>query len=82
MAFLDISSLAIHDSRPTDPFDIENAGDRYLQKFETYAKSLPYPIESNSKMQEILDFIILRITQCLEAEDYDPGLMQWDSMLS
>jgi proteasome activator subunit 4 len=33
-------------------------------------------------MQEMLDFIILRIVQCVEAKDYDPGLMQWDSMLT
>jgi len=73
MAFLDISSLAIHDSNPVD---------RYFQKLENYAKSLPYPIESNSKMQEMLDFIILRTTQCVTAKDYDPGLVQWDSMLA
>ena len=55
--------------------------DRYMDKLKNYCKSLPYAVESNEKMQEMLDFILLRLTQCLEAKDYDPGLQQWDSML-
>ncbi|KAK0473258.1 hypothetical protein IW261DRAFT_1553160 [Armillaria novae-zelandiae] len=53
-----------------------------LHKLRCYAQSLPYAIESTSNMMELLDFIILRIVQCVEARDYDVGLLQWDSMLS
>lgn len=53
-----------------------------MVKLRNYAKSLPYSIEPNSKMQEMLDFILLRLAQCVEAKDYDPGLLQWDSMLT
>jgi proteasome activator subunit 4 len=81
MAFLDISSLAIHDQRH-GPVVSGDADDCYLRKLDSYANSLPYQIEPNSKMQEMLDFIVLRLTQCVEAKDYDPGLLQWDSMLS
>lgn len=66
------------------PDDILNCddGDRYMVKLRNYAKSMPYSIEPYSKMIEMLDFIILRIVQCVEAKDYDVGLVQWDSMLS
>ncbi|CAL1696420.1 unnamed protein product [Somion occarium] len=53
-----------------------------MLKLKHYAKSLPYSIEPNSKMQHMLEFILLRIAQCVEAKDYDPGLQQWDSMLT
>ncbi|KAI0067819.1 hypothetical protein BV25DRAFT_1794335 [Artomyces pyxidatus] len=56
--------------------------DRYLLKLRSYAQSLPYSIEPNSRMQDMLDFICLRIVQSVEAKDYDPGFMQWDSMLT
>lgn len=56
--------------------------DRYLEKLKNYAESLPYSIEGNSKMQEMLDFICLRLCQCVEAKDFDPGFAQWDSMLT
>lgn len=90
MSPLDISSLSIqdHDAGPRDqpalPPDIAEApeDDRYMQKLKNYAKSLPYSIESNSRMQSMLDFIVTRIAQCVEAKDYEPGLMQWDTMLS
>jgi proteasome activator subunit 4 len=86
MAFPDVSSLSIHDTglNPTVPipYDIEYASDHYLQKLKTYAKSIPYSIEPNSRMEELLDTILLRITQCVEAKDYDVGLLQWDSMLT
>lgn len=87
----DISSLAIRDDArpgaratpvPSVPADVAQSTDRSMQKLATYARSIPYPIEENAKLQEILDFILVRITQCVEAKDYDPGLMQWDSMLS
>lgn len=90
MNTLDISNLTLQDpgSRPPPapppvPDDIMHAtDDRYMVKLRNYAKSIPYFIESNSRMQEMLDFILLRLTQCVEAKDYDPGLLQWDSMLT
>ena len=82
----DISSLKIDDpgpgTPPVLPDDIANATDRYMVKLRNYCKSLPYSVESNQQMQDMLDFILLRITQCVEAKDYDPGLQQWDSMLT
>ena len=77
-----LSGLTLHDSLPPIPDDIENGTDRYIRKLKNYAKSLPYSIESNAKIQDVLDHILLRITQCIEAKDYDPGLTQWDSMLT
>ncbi|RPD81724.1 hypothetical protein L226DRAFT_527984 [Lentinus tigrinus ALCF2SS1-7] len=74
----DISNLSIGDT----PDDIMDATDHYMVKLRNYAQSIPYSIEPNSKMQEMLDFILLRLTQCAEAKDYDPGLLQWDSMLT
>ena len=62
--------------------DFDHTTDRYLLKIKSYAKALPYSIESNSKMQDMLDFICMRIVQCVEAKDYDPGFLQWDSMLT
>ena len=53
-----------------------------LKKLKAYASSLPYVIEPYHKMIALLDFIILRIVQCVEAKDYDVGLYQWDSMLT
>ena len=81
----DISSLQLHDPgpprKPEIPGDIVNSNDRYMVKLRNYCKSLPYSVEPNSRMQEMLDFILLRLVQCLEARDYDPGFQQWDSML-
>ncbi|KAI0343952.1 hypothetical protein BDW22DRAFT_1355187 [Trametopsis cervina] len=81
----DITGLQIHDPgpppQPVIPDDIANSSDRYMVKLKNYCKSIPYSVESNSKMQEMLDFIILRLTQCVEARDLDPGFQQWDSML-
>jgi proteasome activator subunit 4 len=62
--------------------DIEHASDRYLLKLKSYAKALPYSIESNSRMQELLDLTCMRIVQAVQARDYDPGFLQWDSMLT
>jgi len=86
MTFPDISKLAINGARtplriPNDAEDAQ-AEDRCMQKFNAYAKSLPYSIEPPPKMTELLDFIVLRIVQCVEAKDYDAGLLQWDSMLT
>ncbi|KAF8587302.1 hypothetical protein K439DRAFT_1645895 [Ramaria rubella] len=52
-----------------------------MAKLQTYASSLPYSIEPNSKMQLLLDFYLMRFVQCVKARDYDPGLLQWDSMI-
>lgn len=44
-----------------DHEDIKNnAG---LEKLQVYAKSLPYSIESNAKMQSLLDFYLMRFVQ-------------------
>jgi proteasome activator subunit 4 len=67
---------------PQIPDDIANAGDRYLQKLKTFAQHMPYEIEPNERMQRMLDFICTRIVQAIEAKDYDPGFIQWDSMLN
>lgn len=80
---LDLSNLSIKDARlngHATPNGVDT--DRYLSKLKTYADSLPYSVESNSKMQEMLDFILLRMCQCIEAKDFDPGLLQYDSMIT
>jgi proteasome activator subunit 4 len=86
MKLLDIERLTIHDpdlcALPAIPDDINHASDRYLQKLKNYAKNLPYSIEPNSKMQELLDFILRRMVQSVEAKDYDPGLLQWDILFT
>lgn len=65
------------------PDDINTtSGDHDMEKLKEYARSLPYSIETNARMLEMLDFILLRITQSVEAKDYDIGLLQWDSMLT
>lgn len=65
------------------PDDInKTSGNHDMEKLKEYARSLPYSIEPYSKMLKMLDFILLRITQCVEAKDYDIGLLQWDSMLT
>ncbi|KAJ4489583.1 hypothetical protein C8J55DRAFT_557490 [Lentinula edodes] len=82
----DVSALSLHDPGPSLSHlfsnNIEIQDDRYLQKLKSYAKSLPYTIEPYSKMMDMLDFIVLRIVQCVEAKDYEVGFLQWDSMLS
>lgn len=84
MTLPDISNLTLDERAPPPllPDDIGDEGDPDMVKLKNYAKSLPYAIESNSRMQELLDFILLRISQCVEAKDYDPGLLQWDSMFT
>ena len=87
----DVSTLTLRDTGPPTmgdtpppiPDDIMHAtDDRYMVKLRNYAKSIPYSIEPNYKMQAMLDFILLRLAQSVEAKDYDPGLLQWDSMLT
>ncbi|KAF8640852.1 hypothetical protein AX17_000500 [Amanita inopinata Kibby_2008] len=87
MTFPDISALTINGADLVDgsdafPDNAQGIEDRYMAKVKSYATSLPYSIEPYSKMMEMLDFILLRITQCIEARDYDVGLLQWDSMLN
>ena len=64
--------------------DIKNASsdDPATDRLKTYVKSLPYSVESNSRMQSMLDFILMRLVQCVKAKDYDPGFLQWDSMIT
>ncbi|KAJ7169566.1 hypothetical protein C8R46DRAFT_1162360 [Mycena filopes] len=50
--------------------------------YRVYVRSIPYSVEPESKMLEMLNFIVLRITQCCVARDYEVGFLQWDSMLS
>lgn len=80
----DVNNLTIHDTdpcaSPVIPDDIDRASDHYMQKLKNYAKNLPYSIEPNSKMQELLDLILRKIMQCVEAKDYDPGLLRWDML--
>ena len=80
-----LSNLSIRDRGPNglpkQP-TLNTSSDRYLEKLKDYAKSLPYSIESNSKMQEMFDVICLRLCQCIEAKDFDPGFAQWDSMIT
>jgi proteasome activator subunit 4 len=81
-----LSNLSIRDRGPNGLLNLNNSSntspDRYLEKLKNYAKSLPYSIESNSRMQEMFDLICLRLCQCVEAKDFDPGFVQWDSMLT
>ena len=89
----DISSLNLNDGPDIQtstnasgeylPDDIDKTdGDRYMEKLKSYAKDLPYSIEPYSKMIEMLDFILLRLVQSVEARDYGVGFMQWDSMIT
>ena len=64
------------------PDDIDAAMDRPALKLKALAKALPYPIDSNAKMQRVLDLICKRLVQAVEAKDYDPGFIQWDGMLT
>ncbi|KAF8998336.1 hypothetical protein BDZ89DRAFT_1105652 [Hymenopellis radicata] len=81
MSAPDISSLTINDDSSylsngilDDDFDMDNYDVSKL-------KSLPYAIDSQT-MELLLDLILRRIVQCVEARDYDVGLLQWDSMLN
>ena len=91
----DISKLSVQDD--TDPPGPERArppavvipddftslpDDPSMDRLRTYAKSLPYSVEPYSKMQRMLDFFLMRIVQSVKAKDFDPGFLQWDSMLT
>lgn len=66
----------------TSEDDVRFTDDASLHKLKSYARSLPYSIEPNSRMLRMLDFFCTRIVQCVRAQDYDPGFLQWDSMLA
>ena len=68
--------------RAPKPDDVLLSTDPAMDRLKNYAKSVPYSIEPNSKMQALLDFFLMRITQCVQSKDYDPGFIQWDSMLT
>ncbi|KAJ3576138.1 hypothetical protein NP233_g640 [Leucocoprinus birnbaumii] len=91
MALPDISTLHINGVHaPSQHFDtvalpngVEATGvNDELEKLKNLARLLPYSIEPESQMQETLDLIIRRICQAVEAQDYDVGFLQWDTMLS
>jgi proteasome activator subunit 4 len=86
MTIPNISSLTLEDRQsntvPSIPDDILHATDKYTKKLKCYAATLPYSIESNERGQEILDRILLRLAQCLQAKDYDPGFLQWNTKLT
>jgi len=84
MALPDLASLSLSDPGPESviPDDIRCSSDRHIQKLKSLATSLPYSIEPNSRMQSMLAFICKRIVQAVDAKDYDPGFLQWDSMLT
>ncbi|KAJ7462702.1 hypothetical protein B0H11DRAFT_2310714 [Mycena galericulata] len=78
MALPDISLLTIHDPGPSS----DAPTDRSLLKYREYVRSIPYGVEPESKMLEMLEFIVQRLMQCAQARDYEVGFLQWDSMLS
>jgi proteasome activator subunit 4 len=43
-----------------DPPDFMLSDDPQFDKLKEYARNLPYPVESNAYMQELLDFILKR----------------------
>lgn len=79
----DVSGLSLNGHLPAaeDKRTTDN-DEECLRKLKAYTNTLPYSVEPRSKMMEMLNFILLRITQCMEARDYDVGLLQWDSMLT
>jgi proteasome activator subunit 4 len=81
MTVPDIAALQIN-GKPFVQEEGQPEDERYFERLKNYAKSLPYEIESHEKMMKLFDFILLRITQCVEAKDFDVGMLQWDSMLT
>ncbi|KAF7437108.1 hypothetical protein PC9H_003942 [Pleurotus ostreatus] len=69
-----------HDPPPPNGVN-GNEEDPYMRKLKLYAQSLPYDIEPYSTALEIFDIMLLRLTECVEAKDYDVGLLQWESMI-
>nr|GAT49743.1 membrane protein [Mycena chlorophos] len=80
MALPDISALSLED--PGGPSTSDAAvSQRYLAKYKQYLASLPYTVEPDSKLLAMLDFIVLRLMQCVAAKDYEVGFLQWDTIL-
>ncbi|KAF4606976.1 hypothetical protein EYR38_001031 [Pleurotus pulmonarius] len=69
-----------HDPPPTNGVNGDDE-DPYMRKLKLYAQSLPYDIEPYSTALEMFDIMLLRLTECVEAKDYDVGLLQWESMI-
>ncbi|XP_006454756.1 hypothetical protein AGABI2DRAFT_215246, partial [Agaricus bisporus var. bisporus H97] len=85
MALPDIGQLHINGllPQPSLPQDIvDTNGSREMEKLKNLARLLPYSVEPNSQMQQMLDLIMRRIYQAVEAQDYDIGFLQWDTMLA
>jgi proteasome activator subunit 4 len=90
MALPDIGQLHINGvlSRPSAPHAhlpqdiVDTNGSREMEKLKNLARLLPYSVEPDSRMQQMLDFIMRRIYQAVEAQDYDIGFLQWDTMLA
>lgn len=89
MALPDIGKLHINGTLSSQngktiiPEDVANTeGNREMEKLKNLARLLPFSIEPNSSMQQMLDLIILRIYQAIQAQDYDIGFLQWDTMLT
>ena len=76
------STTTPHHVLPDDIAHPDGDPDPAMDRLRTYVKSLPYPVESYAHMQELLDFILTRLVQCVRAKDFDPGFLQWDSMLN
>ncbi|EJD55475.1 hypothetical protein AURDEDRAFT_109790 [Auricularia subglabra TFB-10046 SS5] len=79
-------SPMLEEPPPQDAFHAEllqlNGTVHDMDKLKACAAALPYSIEPNSRMQRMLDFFVTRIVQCVRAKDYDPGFLQWESMLA
>jgi proteasome activator subunit 4 len=77
-----VSASSQHRNTATPPDLVEPNGNWEVEKLKNLARLLPYSIEPDSQMQKMLDSIILRICQAVEAQDYDVGFLQWDTMLA
>lgn len=45
---------------PNNPLDFMLSDDPQFDRLKEYARNLPYPVESNAYMQELLEFILKR----------------------
>ncbi|KAJ7630634.1 hypothetical protein FB45DRAFT_1027837 [Roridomyces roridus] len=81
MPLPNLSLLSIHDD-PGGPSKRAPDPNWPLRKYKEYIKSIPYAAEPESKLIEMLEFIVLRLEQCVTSRDYEVGFLQWDSMLS
>jgi proteasome activator subunit 4 len=56
-----------------DHLDFMTSNDPQFDRLKEYARSLPYTIESNERMQNVLDFLLKR---CVYCRPYSTALMQ------